>query len=1007
MAKRANVFSLWILVWGGWVFGIDFEKDTPWTVSLNSLWQFRTANISESELLKTFYSIDYDDRGWKFISVPSNWELQGFEEPRYSRPDPEICGLYRKWVTLPPAWDGRQVFIHFEGVAFAYTLYINGRQAGGFEHAFLPCQFDITRYIRKGENLIALNVYRPLPQMEFDCNDDWALSGIYRDAVLFSPPLYFLDNLALQTHIRTDRQYGEIEGQADIRFFRRMDSPKDPLPKLSLSIELTDPQGRSAASLSQSIVFEDGEFFPQAAFRIPVENADFWNAEHPALYELSLTLQVDGDVSHTIRKKVGLRQVKVEGRILKINGRPVKLRGVCRHEIHPEVGRALREEHWRQDIEMIKAANMNAVRCSHYPPHPRFLELCDQYGLYVLDEIPIGLGEAYQANPNSLGAMLSRADRTVRRDRNHPCVIIWDIGNENPLKENLEKTADFVKRLDPSRPIYYPGGDFRDSHSTDDTGHASWIDFYSRHYPSTEQIQRHTQNKTVAVPYLYTELNHALDTAFGDFAAKWEMIQQTDHIAGAMIWLWADQGIRRPINGRPVHDSYTDIENLGPSDLSGDVFIDPNTILDSHGQYGTDGIVYADRRPQTDYFQARRVYSPVVIREQELTVQPGLQTIELTVENRYDFTDLNQLQIHCALYQNRTLLNQQTICISCPPHETQVFQASVQVPQAAEESDIRLELKFCDQSGKSAAEHTVLLIPPSGKSNWMSIQENAAGSAGNLQEVPEGWRFPDPAKMTLQVNPNGPLILVDSDGLPVLKGPFLRVGRKPTMAERRTYKKARLEIWEPSLFRKFAILQSRTLQEGEQAVLKMQIRYSSPDEKKSVLADLTCTAAPQGWIDLEYSLKPQSQEGAVLELGLAFDMLFSVDTVLWLGMGPYPSYPQKSELCRRGIYILHPQDEFFDGNRMDVEAAIFRGSKQNSVGFLCCRDNLGWEKREAGLTVFHNAQVAGLGTKFKSPRTLLEVQKINEANGRFRILWQSKKNLPKPFDELFSRSGSD
>jgi beta-galactosidase len=1007
MIRRAVLFGLWIVVWSGWAFGIDFEKDSPWTVSLNSAWQFRTANLSERELLRTFCSIDFDDRGWTSIPVPSNWELEGFEEPRYARPDPDLCGLYRKWITLPSAWEGRQVFVHFEGVAFGYTLYVNGREAGGFEQAFLPCQFDITGHLRKGENLIGLKVYRNHPQAEFDCNDDWALSGIYRDVILFSPPMFFMDNLALQTRVRTGRQYGEIEGRLDVRFFRREDSPKEPLPTLSLSIELADPEGHSAASQTQSIAFRDAEFFPRTSFRIPVENALFWNAEHPALYELVLTLSVNGESLHTIRRKVGLREVTVEDRVLKINGRPVKLRGVCRHEIHPEVGRALREEHWRQDIEMIKAANINTVRCSHYPPHPRFLELCDQYGLYVLDEVPIGFGESYQADPASLGAMLSRADGTVRRDRNHPCVIIWGIGNENPLTVNLEKTAEYVKRMDPDRLVYYPGGDFRGSKSTADTGHAAFLDFYSRHYPSTEQIQRHTENTTVAVPYLYTELNHALDTAFGDFAAKWELIQKTDHLAGAMIWLWADQGIRRTINERPVHDSYADIENLGPSDLSGDLYIDSNTILDSHGQYGTDGIVYADRRPQTDYYQARRVYSPVVIREQEVSIQPGVQTIELTVENRYDFTDLSQLQVHCDLYQNRTLLNQGVLRISCPPHGTQAFQLPVQIPEPAEGCDLRLELEFRNQNGKSAAEHTVRLIPPSGKPDWMRMLEQADKPAGDVQEGPEGWRFPDSAKTVLQFDPNGLLSLKNQDGRIWLQGPFLRAGRKPTMAESRKYKGAELEIWQPSVFRQASVLASGKSQDGGRPVLHKQVRYSSPDGKKAVLADLNYTLSPQGWIGVDYTLRPETKEGAMLELGLAFDLPVSIDAVSWLGLGPYSAYPQKSELCRYGIYTLRPRDAFFEGNRMGVEAAVFTDSKRNGIGLLCRQDNLGWEKTDTGLTVFHNTLVAGLGTKFKLPRTLIEVEKIEPIKGRLRIVFPDQNGWPKLFEDLFNESSKN
>lgn len=1008
MTNRTIFFRILVFIFCAIpAFPVTFQQDSQWTLSLNSDWKFALADSSQKDLLQTFYGVDFDDSGWKPIPVPSNWELEGFEQPRYVSPDPEKTGLYRKSFMLPSSWDGRQVMIDFEGVSFGYTLYVNGKEIGSFEHAFLPCQFDITRQIRKGENLIALKVYRDHPQIEFDCNDAWALSGIYRDVTVFSPPRFFIDNLVIDTRINVRRQFADIVGGLDVRYFRHGEGLKPPLPKLALTMELLDPDGRSIAAQSETIPFENPDFFPHHSFRIPVENAVFWNAEHPALYELILTLQAGDQEPHVVRQKVGLRQVTIADRIFRINGSPVKLRGACRHEIHPDVGRALRERHWRQDIEMMKAANMNAVRCSHYPPHPRFLELCDEAGLYVLDEVPIGFGDHLLDDPSLLGAMLSRAELTVRRDRNHPSVIIWAAGNENPLTANLEKTAAYVKQLDPSRPVYYPGGNFYGSHPQADTGHAAFIDFYSRHYPGLEHMERHRDNLTIPVPILYTELNHALDTAFGDFAAKWELIEQTDRMAGAMIWLWADQGIRRSINGRPVHNSYKNIHDLGPSDLSGDVRIDDNTILDSHGQYGTDGIVYADRRPQTDYFQTRRVYSPVVVHQTEVGIQPGVQMIELTVENRYDFTDLSRLQAKCTTYINRKAVNQGVLNIPCPPHEKQIFQLPVDLPDTCAESDCRLELEFMDGSGKTVAEHTVRLIPETGKPDWFLLSEKGMNSAGKIRESADGWRFPGPAGPVLRLDQKGLMVLKTAEGKVRLEGPFVRVGRKPTMAERRMYETAKLEIWEPAVFRQGQVLKSSKSQKDNQTILELQMRIQSPDRTKTVQADLRYTLDPRGWIDVDYSLEPETREGALLEFGLAFEIPKSADQVSWLGLGPYPSFPQKSELCRRGIYTLWPEDPFFAGNRMGVDLAVFEETGQNGIGFVCSEDNLAWEKSEEATIISHNLLVAGLGTKFRMPKTMFDAQNSQRAEGRFRILFLNQGNWPMLFEELFHLNPRD
>jgi beta-galactosidase len=995
--KTKQYSWLWLL-WTAASFGIDFEKDSPWTLSLNTDWRFKLADRSQQTLLETFCRPDFDDAGFQSIPVPSNWELQGFEEPRYDRPDPEKVGLYRKTFSLPESWEGRQVFVHFEGVAFSYTLYLNGREIGGFNHTFLPCQFDLTPYVQKGENLLALLCRRDLPQTPFDCADDWALSGIYREVYLFSPSPYFLDNLTIETRIDPSRQSAQLQGHVDVRFFRRPASPKAPLPPLHLEVQLKNPDGQTVFQRTDPLIFATPEFFPHHSFQIPVKKARLWNAETPFLYELTLTLRVDGQENHRIRRKIGLREVAVENRVLKINGQPVKLRGVCRHETHPFVGRALQEQHWRQDIEMIKAANINAVRCSHYTPHPRFLELCDEYGLYVFDEVPICFGESFQADPRGLEAMLARAEEAVRRDRLHPSVIAWGIGNENPLSANLEKTAQFVKRMDPSRLVYYPGGDFRSSKSTADTGHAAFIDFYSRHYPKLNNIEKHVQDSTPPVPYLYSEFNHALDTAFGGLAPKWELMYKTPHIAGGFIWLWADQGIRRSINGRPVHNSYLDIENLGPSDLSGDIYLDENTLLDSHGQYGTDGIVYADRRPQTDYFQTRAVYSPIRILEKQISVKPGRQTVKLTVENRYDFTNLKECRAVCRLFQNTSLLSEHTLALSAPPHSTKTISIPLTLPDDLSNHACWMEILFQNSRNQPIAEYSVRLLPMTGKPDWFSRLDCTIPPSA-LTKNEETWQW-NSTGLSLLVEPNGQITLKDQNQI-LLQGPYLRAGRKPTMAERRTFSSAKLQIWEPPLFTAEKILEQTQQQTPDGTALRFSMLFQSPDQTKSVQAQINCTLSPKGWLDFEYTLTPQTPQGALLECGLAFLLTQPPSSITWQGLGPYPAYPDKSELCRWGFHTIAPDFPFFDGNRMDVETALVTVGKTR-VGILCPPGNLGWEKTPNGLLLFHNAAVAGLGTKFALPAPIEAANNL-PLKGRFRIILFPAHHKNELLDAVFGK----
>jgi len=968
---------------------IPFQRDNNnYTLSLNNQWKYSLIDQSQSNLIESFYRPTFDDSQWDNITVPSNSQLQGFEEPHYYDPDYSKIELYRKTVTLPPGWKGRQVLVHFEGISFGYTLYLNGRKLGSFQHAFLPCQFDLTRYIRYDTpNVLALKLYRNHDELHFDRNDDWALSGIYRDAFLFSPSRYHIADYSTETKLNIPRQSATIEGTVDVKIFRgRGNRQKESLQPLSLKLELRDMEGHLIAEQTEAIRWLTAPLVPTHRFSIPLEKAVFWNAEHPYLYALTIKLLEAGKTLQTVEQKVGMRQVSIDQGILKINGQPIKLRGVCRHELHPDVGRALREEHWLEDIKLMKAANINAVRCSHYPPHSRFLELCDQFGLYVLDEVPIGFGVEHQNDPIMLGAMLSRAALTVARDRNHPSVIIWDIGNEGPLLKLLEATARYVKQMDPSRPILYPGENFNQKYEQEATGHADWVDIFAPHYPSNERIHRDINNASLKVPIIYTEINHSLDTAFGDYAAKWEMIESSEKTAGAMIWLWADQGVKRKINGRLVIDSYADPDALRGrhSALSGDVYADENTILDSHGIHGTDGIVYADRKPQTDYFQTRKIYSPVMVKSSEMTLNAeGM--VSLAIDNRYDFTNLNEISGQWKLLINGKSFKEGRLALDCLPHKSQMVLIPIDLPKIAP-SDTMLQLSFTDYKGVNIYERTLTFRDA--PIDWGNEIQRRAKPMGVLRKEDKIWKLGD---YRVGFNEIGLLSIYEETGTPVLIGPWARVGRPATMAERSTYKKMRLAFWETPMLRDIKILNKYVEIKNNAIVIEMQVQYLNPQiEKQSVTAMLTYVIDPCGWVDVQYQLKPDSTEGALLEFGMTWDIP-QVASVSWLGDGPYPAYPRKDQLVERGIYQFALEDRFFDGNRTNVELTNLINKGGQSLAVITHPANVGWQKGNASgqAILYLNNRVADFGTKFDPPRSLIKADSVGTVSGTVRFVLPS------------------
>ena len=964
------------------------EKNSTWIKDLNGVWLFslteKTPNLTDDP----FAVIRSDDFSWSEITVPGNWETAGFEEPRYGFPIDSIAGIYQREfnVDFPR---NRRILMYFEGVSFGYDVWVNEKQAGTFRNAFNRSEFDISHLVHRDSlNKLTVVVYRDHAQTAFDCNDAWALSGIFRDVYLYACPETFVEDITLST--KTVSPESAIV-HADVLVHSFLDSAVN----VSVSARLSC-SGITVAERQEQLVRTNKAYLaPPLIFELPVTQAKLWTAETPNLYDLQLTLLDKGDTLQVLHQNVGIRKVSIEGHVLKINGQPVKLRGVCRHEIHPDVGRALREQHWRQDIELMKAANINAVRTSHYPPHPRFIELCDEYGLYVIDEVPFGFGDQLLYQPQSLPFLLERVQHTLDRDKNHPSVIIWSVGNEHPATRYVTKAAQMVKLLDPDRPILYP-------HNAapwikhDLGGLDSFIDLYAPHYDTVEKIRELGEHPKTGHPVVFTELNHSLDQAFGNFKPKWEAIEAFDNMAGCFVWVWSDQGLRRQINGREVIDSYADINELRfeSSNLSGDIYLDDNTLLDSHGQYGTDGIVLADRRPQTDYYQVKKVYSPVVIDETRLPVREGLQKLPLTVINRYDFIDLKNVTFTFHLLVNGQKQSAFSLPLELAPHDTALFQVPVTLQAEDLEQELMLNLEVKGPYGRNLLKHSIRLTSEHSRltadlpaSLEIPMQE------GDVMDQPVKLPFTD-GQLTLF--PTGCFQVNLESGMS-LRGPVLRVGRKPTMAERRQVE----GIWEPDILMEPVNSETRMVtQSGPRYILSQE--YERPGHPEQRI-QMTLFAKPEsGHLSVDYEITLMDCEGHLLEVGPVFRVMTENPSVQWLGGGPFPSFPKKEALNRWGLFRLTPDSRFFTGNRMHVDAAAVM-SAQGGAAVLCDDDQVSWALTDdGGILLTHNARVASLGTKFKKPRVQISAETLEPVGGGFRIYLWKKKKVPSRLQGIFS-----
>ena len=522
-------------------------------LSLNGLWKFSWVDHPDKRP-KDFFRSDFDDSKWAQFPVPSNWEFKGYGVPIYvnltyefspTNPQPpdipdslNPVGSYRKFFTLPAAWDGMQVYLHLGGVRSVFYVWVNGKKVGYSEDSKLEAEFDITPYIKKGDNLVALEVYRWSDASYLECQDFWRLSGIERDVYVYARPA---------VHLYDYRSTSVLDSLYTTGIF-------------SFECELKSPGGIAAHGYSCLVTLRDAEgktVFNGSKIFSPLEATPFvstvslsgrfpnvrqWSAEIPNLYSLDIVLQDDhGIVQEAISRKVGFRTVEVKGTNFLVNGKRIYIKGVNRHEHDPETIHVLSREQMENDIRLMKMMNVNAVRTCHYPNQTAWYDLCDRYGLYLIDEANIeshGMGygkESLAKNPDWAAAHMNRTVRMVERDKNHPSVIIWSLGNEAGDGPNFEATSAWIHQRDASRPVHY-----------EQAGRKAHTDIVCPMYPHPGSLGDYA-SKPETRPFIMCEYEHAMGNGSGDFASYWDQIYTKPYLQGGFIWDWVDQGLRKRV----------------------------------------------------------------------------------------------------------------------------------------------------------------------------------------------------------------------------------------------------------------------------------------------------------------------------------------------------------------------------------------------------------------------------------------------------------------------------
>ncbi len=609
------------------------EKECQEIVSLDGQWLFHWSRNPE-ERPKDFWREDYDVSQWDKITVPGNWQTQGYGTPIYIninypfvKDRPKVTtepprdwtayenrnpvGSYARFLDVTKEMLSQNLILHFGGVHSAFYVWVNGQRVGYSQNSMSPAEFDVTKYLREGRNKLAVEVYRWSDGSYLEDQDMWRLSGIFRSVQLWVRPLVHISDYRVTAVPNADYSEAAVRGTVFV-----CNTGKKAAKKLSLAFTID----------GKTTTYKVGKILPGDTIGIPVSHdisqPRLWSAEKPNLYPFSIDL---GALEH-FDYHLGVKKVEVVGEVFKINGKNVKLRGVNRHDHHPVTGRYVDDATYEQDIRLMKQANVNFLRTSHYPDREYIYELCDRWGIYVMDEAnheTHGYGYANHVMGEDLTfqrAHVDRAESLVKRDFNHPCVILWSLGNEGGVGPNIEAMYNKVRELDQTRPPFY---------DSDRRYSAIWDDSYL--YP--DDLRKNAQQVTDK-PFMMREYAHAMGNSCGNLQEYWDVIYADSSICGAAIWDWVDQGLSGKIKGKSEKFLY-----------GGDFGDKPND-----GPFCINGLIAPDRKPHPHYYEVQKVYQPITfIREGN----------DIRLVNRDQFTALDEYDISydTLRYDSETVLN--------------------------------------------------------------------------------------------------------------------------------------------------------------------------------------------------------------------------------------------------------------------------------------------------------------------------------------------------------------
>lgn len=897
---------------------------SPFVRSLNGAWKFHWVK-EPSARPADFYKPEYDVSAWKEIRVPSNWEMEGYGRPiflnivyPFKRDAPRVTGeppkdwttyeernpvgSYRRTFNLPEAWRGRETFLVLRGVNSACYVWVNGRRVGYSEDSRLPAEFDVTKYVRPGENTLAVEVYRFSDGSYLEDQDFWRLSGIFRDVELISrAPLHVRDFHA-RTHL--DAAYRDARLAVGMKVRNAAASTE----RFSLEMKLFDARGAAVGApvVAEGSAPTGGEV--SLDLEKAVANPLKWSAEEPNLYTLVLTLRDSrGRVLESIPWRLGFRKSEIKNGQLLVNGRPVMIRGVNRHEHDPDLGHVTTRERMIEDILLMKRYNINAVRTSHYPNDERWYALCDEYGLYVQDEANIE-SHGYGANDKQrisdsedfAEAHVERVRRMIERDKNHASIFLFSLGNEAGYGRGLEAARQWVKANHPWVVLAYEGG--ASSHS----------DVFNPMYTKPQEIVGYYAEKGAGRPLYLVEYAHALGNSVGNLQEYWDVLESRPNFHGGFIWDWVDQTFRKKTpDGREMWA------------YGGDYGDRPN---DGNGG---DGLVFADRRVQPELEEVKKVYQFVKVEPVDLAAG------RVRVRNKHIFRDLSFAEGSWELTENGAVVQRGTLPrLRTPAGQAEEVTLALRHPTLKPRAEYFLKVSFALAADAAWAKrgHVVawdqFAVPydvPRPTMRYVEVEEGTRDLT--VSETADAVILRGPRFLARVGKRSGALEAYESDGRPLIAGPLVpNFWRAPIDNDRGNRMAQRLGVWRTAAAERKVT--SVAVEQLSRAAARVTTEAKLPAGDSKTRTSFTFHG--DGTVEVESVLTPAGNVPELPRVGMRVLIPGEFRNVEWYGRGPHETYWDRKTGAAVGLY-RSPVDELWTpyvepqetGNRTDVRWVEF------------------------------------------------------------------------------------